>query len=70
MAKGQGRSRGHPGDAKAVELLGPLRLFAQTSVGEVEWRDAKINDIFEGTAANHMPDYRSAHPRYSSKELS
>jgi acyl-CoA dehydrogenase len=54
---------------KAVELLGPLG-YSRTFLVEKWMRDAKINDIFEGTQQINMLIVARRILNYSSKELS
>lgn len=53
---------------KAVELLGPLG-YSRKSLLEKWMRDAKINDIFEGTQQINLMIVARRILGYSSKEL-
>ena len=53
---------------KAVELLGPLG-YSRKNLLEKWMRDAKINDIFEGTQQINLMIVARSILGYSSKEL-
>ena len=53
---------------KAVELLGPLG-YSRTSLVEKWMRDAKINDIYEGTQQINLLIIARRILGYTSKEL-
>lgn len=69
MAKAKAGSAVTQVTQKAVELLGPLG-FSRNLLLEKWMRDAKINDIFEGTQQINMMIIARRILGYSSKELS
>ncbi|MGE0684037.1 MAG: acyl-CoA dehydrogenase family protein, partial [Candidatus Binatia bacterium] len=69
MAKAKAGSAVTQVTQKAVELLGPLG-YSRKYLLEKWMRDAKINDIFEGTQQINLMIIARRILGYSSKELS
>ena len=69
MAKAKAGSAVTQVTQKAVEVLGPLG-YSRKYLLEKWMRDAKINDIFEGTQQINLMIIARRILEYSSKELS